>query len=155
VSFATNIRKPRVFLDASALFAGVFSAVGGARMILKLAEEGIVDLLISSQVLAEAEGALRRKAPESLAYLALLLDLARVQVSSNPPLTQVRLWAAEIAYLPDAAILAAAIAAKADYLVTLDRQHFLENEPLKARVPLRIGTPGDCLAWLRAGLGET
>jgi hypothetical protein len=46
-------------------------------------------------------------------------------------------------------VLAAAIAAQVDYFVTLDRQHFLTNEPLRAALPFPIGTPGDCLAWHR------
>lgn len=54
-----------VFLDTSALFAGIWSAEGGARMILKLGEAGAIRLLVSPQVLAEAESALRRKAPET------------------------------------------------------------------------------------------
>ena len=39
--------RVRVFLDTSALFAGIWSASGGARMILKLGEADTIQLLIS------------------------------------------------------------------------------------------------------------
>jgi predicted nucleic acid-binding protein len=139
-------------LDTSALFAAVFSDTGGARMILRLAEGEAIELVISSQVLAEAEGALRRKAPHVLGHLALLLDRARCQVVATPTREQVLSCQPVIEYLPDAAILAAALGAGADYLVTHDRQHFLENPNLLAAPPIRIGTPGDLLAWLRQEL---
>jgi len=149
VSLPNNIQKPKVFLDASALFAAVFSDSGAARLILRLAEEGIIEMLVSSQIVAETEGALRRKAPEVLGYFALLLDRARCRVVANPTLEQITIWRSVISYLPDAAVLAAALSASVDYLVTLDRQHFLRNSLLMARPPLPIGTPGDFLAWLR------
>ena len=49
-----------VFLDTSALFAGIWSSEGGARMILRLGETRAIRLLVSPQVLDEIEGALRR-----------------------------------------------------------------------------------------------
>ena len=55
--------RPRLFLDTSVLFAGVWSAEGGARLLLKLGEAEVVILLVSSQVLNEIEGVIRRKTP--------------------------------------------------------------------------------------------
>lgn len=49
----------------------------------------------------------------------------------------------------DARILADAWHDRADYLVTLDRAHFLDVPSLTGKVPFPIGTPGDCLAWIR------
>ena len=53
-------------------------------MILKLGEAGAIRLLVSPQVLEEIEGALRRKAPELLSLLALLLDRSGVEVTPAP-----------------------------------------------------------------------
>ena len=50
--------------------------------------------------------------------------------------------------IDDATILAAAIGAAPDYFVSLDRKHFLQPEVAQG-TGLRIGTPGDSLAWLR------
>ncbi|HEY3231292.1 MAG TPA: PIN domain-containing protein [Roseiflexaceae bacterium] len=142
-------KRVSVFLDTSALSATVWSAGGGARMILKLGEAGAVRLLLSPQVLTEIEGALRRKAPESLGLLALLLDRAGVEVVPSPTPEAVRQGQALTGHQGDAIVLAAAQSSGADYFVTLDRAHFLDNPALKSAVPFPIGTPGDFLAWYR------
>ena len=141
-----------VFLDTSALFAGIWSAKGGSRMILKLGEAGAIRLLVSPQVLDEIESALRRKAPDMLGLLALLLDRSGIEVVSSPMSKVVQDSQALTGHLGDAQVLAAAWVARADYLVTLDRKHFLDNQALKAAVPFPVGTPGDFLAWYRAEL---
>lgn len=52
----------------------------------------------------------------------------------------------------DAPLLAAAMLAEVDYLVTLNTHHFLDDPEVAYKSGLRIGTPGDFLAWLRQGL---
>lgn len=143
---------PRVFLDTSALFAAIWPPSGGGRMLLKMGEARAVDLLVSAQVLTEIERALRRKAPERLGALALLLDRSGVLVvepASSATLSKVNRY---LDYVPDAMILASAIDAQSDYFVTLDKHHFLGNEEVMRAVSLEIGTPGDCLAWFKHNL---
>lgn len=144
----------RVFLDTSALFSGVWSVEGGARYILKLGEAGLVKVLVSSQVLTEIERALQVKVPHKLGQLALLLHESGVEVVPNPPQQTVQDSLHLIGYAADAQVFAAAWAAGVDYFVTLDRQHFLDNESLRGAVPFPIGTPGDFLAWYRNQLSE-
>jgi len=144
--------KVSVFLDTSALFAGIWSAEGGSRMILKLGEAGAIQLLVGPQVLDEIESALRRKAPDVLGLLALLLDRSRVEVVPSPMPEAVQDSQALTGHPGDAQVLAAAWAAGADYFVTLDRQHFLDNPSLRDAVPFPVGTPGDFLAWYRRQL---
>ena len=140
------------FLDTSALFAGIWSAEGGSRMILKLGEAGAVRLLVGPQVLDEIESALRRKAPDMLGLLALLLDRSCVEVVLSPTSDTVRDSEVLTGHSGDAQVLAAAWAAGVDYFVTLDRKHFLDNPTLRDAVPFPVGTPGDFLAWYRAQL---
>jgi predicted nucleic acid-binding protein len=144
--------RVRVFLDISALFAGVWSAEGGGRMILKLGEVEAVDLLVSPQVLAEAEGAVRRKAPAALGLLAVFLDRSRLEVTPAPASQTVQTCRALTGHDGDAQVLAAAWEVEPNYFVTLDRAHFLDNPVLRAAVPFPLGTPGDFLAWYRARL---
>jgi predicted nucleic acid-binding protein len=144
--------RVRAFLDTSALFAGIWSAEDGARMILKLGEAGAVRLLVSPRVLSEIEGALRRKAPDLLGLLALLLDRSGVEVVPSPASEVVQESQALTSHPGDAQVLAAAWAAGVDYFVTLDRKHFLDNLSLKEAVPFPIGTPGDFLIWYRGQL---
>ena len=144
------VTRNRIFLDTSALFAGIWSATGGGRMLLKLGEAKAVKLLVSPDVLTEIENVLRRKAPLSLGGLALLLDRSHVHIVPVATPDLLKQSCALVQYQADAGVLAAAWAANVDYFVTLDRQHFLNNERLRSAVPFPMGTPGDCLAWYRA-----
>jgi predicted nucleic acid-binding protein len=139
----------RVFLDTSALFAGVWSPTGGARAVLKLAELGAIQLWASPQVLEELDRALRRKAPDALPWLALLLDRIDLQMAHTASAGALQHSRLLIAHPGDATILACAVSAEVDYFVTLDREHFLGNDALREAVPFPIGTPGDFLAWFR------
>lgn len=139
----------RVFLDTSVLFAGIWSAEGGARMILKLGEARAVRILVSPHVLIEAESVLRRKAPDAIGLLALLLDRSGAETVPAPLPDFVRECQALTGYPADALVLAATQMTAADYFVTLDREHFLNNDALRRAMPFPLGTPGDVLAWYR------
>lgn len=138
-----------VFLDTSALFAGIWSATGGARMILQLGEAGAIWLFASPQVLGEIEGALRRKAPDALGSLALLLDRSGFEVTPSAGRETVERCRALTGHPADAEVLAAAWETGVDYFVTLDREHFLGEAALREDVPFPRGTPGDFLAFFR------
>ncbi|MEZ4594783.1 MAG: PIN domain-containing protein [Chloroflexota bacterium] len=140
---------PEFFLDTSALFAGIWSATGGARMLLKLGEAQAVQLQVSSQVLTEIENVVRRKAPQNLGALALLLDRSRIRLAASPSTEEISRCEELLTYRPDAIVLAAAWKAQVDFFVTLDGRHFLNNQQLHALAPFKIGTPGTCLAWYR------
>ncbi len=58
----------RVFLDTSALLAGLASPQGAAHLILALAEADLLTLVVSEEVLVEAERNLAAKLPEALPY---------------------------------------------------------------------------------------
>lgn len=140
-------QKARVFLDTSALFAGIWSGAGGARMILKLGEAEAIQIWVGPQVLKEAEAVVRRKAPAALPDLALLLDRSGVQVGPPAKRAILRRSRALINHPGDAHVLAEAWTAGVGFFVTLDREHFLENQPMRAEAPFQLGTPGDFLAW--------
>jgi predicted nucleic acid-binding protein len=146
---------PDIFLDTSALFSGIWSETGGARMLLKLGEAQAIKLHVSSQVLTEIENVVRRKSPQSLGALALLLNRGRISVCFRPSADHVVKCQSLVEYEPDAVVLAAAWEAGVDYFVTLDRKHFLSNEKLHNTAPFKIGTPGSCLAWYRNQLTST
>ena len=54
-----------------------------------------------------------------------------------------------ISHQADIPIVVAAMKAQTDYLVTLNRKHFIDDPAVAAQSGLRIGTPGDALAWVR------
>ena len=146
------VRAVKIYLDSSALFAGIWSAAGGARMILRLGEAHALQIFVSSQVLSEVENAVHRKAPETLGFLALLLDQSRVSVLSQPDEETVEACIQIVQHPGDAQVLAAARSSDIDYFVTLDKKHFLENPDLLQAAQFPIGTPGDFLTWFRAML---
>jgi predicted nucleic acid-binding protein len=143
--------EPRVFLDTSVLFAAVLSETGGSRLILNLGESGAVGLWVGSQALNEAEAVLARKATQSKATFALLLDQAKVSVGPPPDQAATSQARSVVDYPPDAHILGEALVAEVDYLVSLDRKHLMDN-PRASELPFPIGTPGDFLAWVREHL---
>ena len=143
------VSKPEVFLDTSALFAGVWSDSGGARQVLKLGEVGLLTLAVSPQVLTEIENNLRRKAPELLGKLAMLLDRVGVVLVASAPASRFKAALMLTGHSGDGRVLADAWEARVDFFITLDRQHFLENEPLRSALPFPLGTPGDFLLWYR------
>ena len=140
--------KPQVFLDTSALFAAVYSETGGARLILKLGETGVISLWIGPWVLQEAENVIERKSPQSKVYFALLLERSRILIGEKPQEAALRQATSVIEYLPDAQIVAEAIAIRADYFVSFGRKHLVGN-PRTKELPFPIGTAGDFLAWYR------
>lgn len=71
-----------------------------------------------------------------------------------PPSAEAVLRAAEIVHPEDAALLAAALEVGVGHLVTLDRHHFLDSPEVARRSGVRIGSPGEFLAWFRALLDE-
>jgi putative PIN family toxin of toxin-antitoxin system len=142
---------PRVFVDTSALLAGLASPNGASNMILALAEAGIVALVVSEEVLVEAERNLQERLPRAIAEYRRFLTscpLEKIAASSVGDVAGAR----EIIHPKDAPILAAAMAAEVDYLVTLDREHFIDDPEVAHKSGLRIGTPGDFLTWLRIQL---
>lgn len=142
-------KKPDVFLDTSALFAGLWSDSGGARQILKLAEVGLITLTVSPQVLLEIENNLRRKAPDMLGKLVVLLDRVGLVLTKAAPKFRYEAALKLTGHAGDARVLADAWESGAEFFVTLDRQHFLENESLRSALPFPLGTPGDFLLWYR------
>jgi predicted nucleic acid-binding protein len=131
------------------MFAAIFSSRGGAREILRLGVAGLLQVLVSQDVLAELEENLQRKAPRRLVDLAVAFEEANLALVNPPDITTIQQCQRLIGYADDSVVLAAALAAQVDFFVTLDRQHFLDNEPLRAALPFPMGTPGDCLAWYR------
>lgn len=140
--------KPwKVFLDTSALIAGIISPSGAAREVLRLCEAGIIDPVVSRQVLTEADRNLSEKLPALVAdYRALMRHMAPVLVK-DPSRTAVE-RAARVIHRKDAPILAAASDADVDYLITWDTRHF-RNERVKRFGRFKVVTPGEFLLDFR------
>lgn len=114
-------KAAKVFIDSSVLIAAAISPTGSAREILEKGFNKKLILYISNDVLEETERNLELKSSKSLDYFYKFSESLVVTVI-NPTKNQIRKVIKSIE-AKDAPIVAGAISAKADYLVTYDRKH--------------------------------
>jgi putative PIN family toxin of toxin-antitoxin system len=137
------VQRIKVFIDTNVLIAGVASVTGASATVLDLCESESIQMVISRQVLVEADRNFAAKLPNLVTqFRQFIQDLAPLMMDDPLP-TEVQ-KAASLVARKDAAILAAAIEAKVDYLITLDKKHFLK-EKIRQNSPLEICTPADFL----------
>jgi predicted nucleic acid-binding protein len=144
--------KFNIFLDSSALIAGAISESGAAHVLLNLGESQDIILIVSELVILESERSMAKKAPSNLNDLRSLIKSSNLRIVDNPTKEEVEANLYLINDPNDVPILLAAMKAKVDYLVTHNRKHFLDNPKVAEMSGLRIGTPGNVLAWLRENL---
>jgi hypothetical protein len=146
------VSRPQLFLDSSALFAGVVSENGAARALLLLGEAGTITVFLSEQVVAETERAVARQVPRALPYYRRALRVSGIAMVKDPSPAAVAANSGLVTHAADVPILVAAIKARVGFLATLNRRHFLDDPEVARRAGLPIGTPGDALAWVRGEL---
>jgi len=144
--------KVNIFLDSSALIAGILSETGAAHVLLQLGESEYVELTVSEWVIDETIRSVARKTPDVLDEVGKTITKSKIKIVADPSNDEVRanFYLMEDPY--DVPILLAAMKASVDYLATHDRKHFLDDPKVAENSGLRIGTPGDALAWLRENL---
>lgn len=153
---ATDRPRLKVFLDSSVVVAGVGSLTGAAGTVLDLCEAGLVEPVLSEQVLLEVDRAVTAKLPGMAPRLrTFLLGLAPA-LAPEPTAADIR-RAQKLTHAKDAPILAAARLAGVDYLLTLDKKHFLvPRAAVKFDPP--VLTPGEFLRvferWALARAGH-
>jgi len=140
-------KQPKVFLDSNVLLSGLVSDTGAARRILDLAEVGFIQLVLSNLVIVEVDHNLQEHGFDDLLPLLRQYLLHLKPLTQPDPAKKEVLKAAKITSLKDAPILAAAIEAQADYLLTFNERHFRTPAVLK-QVSFAIMTPAEFLASL-------
>jgi predicted nucleic acid-binding protein len=127
----------KVFLDSSVVFTAVNSPIGGSAKLFTLKS---VKLTVSRLVLAEVEKNVRKKLfSYHLERFFMLVD--KLVILDQFPDDDLIKKAEKVIVKKDAVILAEAKQAKVEYLVTLDRKHFLKAEVEKFLWPKRVVTP--------------
>lgn len=135
----------KVFIDASVILAALGSASGGSAVILKLTQKEKLKGVISQAIIEEVKrnaANLNRKAE----------DVERIILKSRLEIVEASSLEAEQKYAKlagkDAHVVASAVQAKADILLTLDKKHLL-NEDVKGRLKnLGIMAPGELIKKL-------
>lgn len=135
-------KRPNLFLDSSVVISAMLSSAGGSFRLFKESSEIRLRLVINQYVLAEVQAVLARKYPKHLDRLRALRVWTKLVVLENSPASLVRKY---IHLVPpeDAPILAGAVQAKTDALITLDRKHFFNPTLRDAKLPFAILTPQD------------
>jgi len=134
----------KVFLDTSVLLSGLNSPFGASGFIISLFKLKKIIIVISSEVISEAEKAIKNKFP--------LLKIPFLDFLTSRPIITQKLTPKEIKSVykiinsEDAPILAGAIKAKVDFLITLDKKF---QELAKNKVKLKILSPGKFLEEYR------
>ncbi|OGA11974.1 MAG: hypothetical protein A3D95_12200 [Betaproteobacteria bacterium RIFCSPHIGHO2_12_FULL_69_13] len=112
----------KLFLDANVIFSAAHQQAGNAQALVALARAGRCTLQTSAHALEEAQRNLALKSNEYEKRLAEALSAIDVVAEAPPSLVE---WARQEGLpLKDAPILAAAVQAGAEVLVTGDRRDF-------------------------------
>jgi len=122
----------RVFVDANVFFAAIYNPDGGSGFVLNLYQkEKPFDLITIVQAIAEASKNIHLKLGEEKLY-----QFYNFLISAKPKIKSLILSKEEINLyskfvdLKDVPILAGADKFKADFLLTLDRKHFLSKKTI-------------------------
>ena len=132
------------FLDSSVLFTAVNSPTGGSSKLFTLKN---IKLITSVFVLAETERNVRKKLQSyHLDRFFKLVD--KLEILEQTLDDRVMRKANKVIVEKDAAILAGAKKAKTDYLVTLDRKHFLTKKVAIFLKPQKVFSPKEIIDLL-------
>ena len=137
----------RVFLDANMISAAAHWPQGRARALFRLAAAGRCELVASPHAIGEARRNLGLKSPRGAEAVDALLERVEKVAEAGPQMVESA--AVHDLQNSDAPILAAAIAAGANLLVTGDRTHFghLFGTDVGG---VRVVSPAEALASLLA-----
>lgn len=141
---AYRARKPRVFVDADVLFAGMASPSqhSASLVVLRLAEITLVEALTSEQVITEVERNLEEALPQALPAFRLLLSRA-LRVVPDPAPDDLRPYVG-LAHREDLPILVAALREHCPWLLTFNIRHFQPGHP-----DITVVRPGDFVLRVR------
>jgi predicted nucleic acid-binding protein len=133
-------RHSLLFFDAACLIAAAGSPSGGSGFLLYLCQRGLLRGAVSPIVLWEAETNITAKLPPSvIAGFHRLVTMTPLVVVPPPSPAEIRHFQS-VVNPKDAHVVAAAVAASAPYLLSLDQPFLREVEA--APIALKGLTPG-------------
>jgi len=138
--------KIRIFADANILIAGADSRSGASRAVLLMAEIGLFTLVVSRQILDEAERNIRAKLPRALPNFAEQMAHINLEIVAEPTIEESARWES-IIEAKDAPILAAAVIANVDRILSLNTKDFTPDVTEKCGIPIQ--TPAQFIEDIR------
>ncbi len=141
----------QVLFDASCWVAAAGSPSGGSSLILRLGQAGKLKIVSSARILEEAERIIGKKLG-SVALARFYKVLADVDPKMVEECTSVELKAWNtLVHEKDCHILAAAVKAEVDVLVSLDRHHIL-IEDVRNGFPITVCDTKEFLTTIAADI---
>lgn len=138
-------KRPRVFLDTSALIAGLYSPTGAAGQLIIFHRLNLIKLVISETVIEEIRrSSFYQKSPFRVRFANLLLS--SLEIFPQPTKAQIN-RAKQFISEKDTSILASAKSAHVSVLVTWDKEFLSRNVEQFLGCPVYL--PGDYLQYLR------
>jgi putative PIN family toxin of toxin-antitoxin system len=135
--------KIKVFVDTSVLISGMASLTGASGGILDLCEAEVIQMVISRQIIVEADRNFSAKLPRLLSHFRQFVrDLKPLMIDDPSPGLVKK--AATVVGRKDASTLAAAQEGQVDYLITLDKKNFLSSRGNKD-MEMVVVTPSEFL----------
>ena len=135
----------KVFLDSNVILSGLLSDKGAPRIILDVLSLHLPQLkgMTGEYNLREIERNLVNKLPALFPVYKKYLPKLNLKIIPLPPLKEIKNFSGQIAD-KDTPVLASAIIAQADFLVTGDKKDFgkLKTED---KLPLKILSPSEFL----------
>jgi|GEM_PF-177091 predicted nucleic acid-binding protein len=124
---ASSDKNVRAMTDANILFSGV-AFPRWPREVLRHAVKGDYKLILCPIVIEEARRNLQKRYPERVADLDEFLELTDYELVSDPSLDDINANKNLVRDLSDVAVALAAIVAKADYLISEDKDLTVQDE---------------------------
>ena len=137
----------RVFFDTSVYIAALISPKGAAGELVRLSEAGVIRMVVSEEVIIEADRVLAGKFPDLIQESRKLWKSLAPAIAPDPTAGQMKPFLEKL-HKSDAAILCAAHLAKSSVFVTWNTRDFM-SPGVKSLVNFPIVVPGDCLVLFR------
>lgn len=145
-----------LFIDTSVLIAAVLGQFGASRYIFRLAEKGLIKIILTEKVLKEAKRNLLAKYNQERLEEMITLLAGHKESIMPDAIERKELEFLDLINDPDDIhILTGAKNYKVDYLITLDRKHFFTKKLKQAHLSFKIMLPGEFLKFLRSKFERT
>ena len=141
------IPQYRVFFDTSVYIAALLSPSGAAGELIRLAEAGVLRMIVSEDVITEADRVLATKFTDLIQESRKLWKHLNPEIAPEPTANQIKPF---LEKLPkgDAAILCVAHLAKVEAFVTWNTRDFMTHDVFSL-VEFLVVVPADCLVLIR------
>lgn len=141
------MRSPKIFFDASIIFAAIYSKTGGSAKLSELAKKGNITAITTQSVIDEVE-ANRDKFKKKGIDTGQFIKERNLHVRERVTQSEIDPYLQMVAE-KDAHVIAGSINTDSDYLVTLDKKH-LNRQKVKDKLPqITILSPKLLLNLLR------